>query len=323
VTRARVGSPSGGIVQGVGLLAAVGLAVYAVVAQWSDLRAALDRIGVVAPLLAVLPAVGGLVAGGLAWRVLLADVGSALPLRTSARVFFLGQLAKYLPGGVWPVLAQMQLGKDAGASRRRVGAVAVLVMVVNVVTGLVVAVACLPFTSSDALRQAGWVLAFLPVGIALLHPRVLSVVIGRALRLLRRDPLERTPSYRGVLLASAWSVVMWACFGAHTYLLSHKLAESGHRLPLLATGAFALAWTVGFLVVIAPAGAGIRDGMLVLTLAPAMPTAAATAVTLLSRAAMTVADLLCAAVVAVPPAADPAAPTPPPTGSDSSRRRLL
>lgn len=284
----------------VGLIAAVGLATYAVVSQWSDIRHSLDRVGIVAPLLSLAAALIGLGAGALAWRALLSDVGVRLPLGVAIRVFFVGQLGKYLPGGVWQVVAQMELGRDVGAGRRQVGAVGVVVMAVNVVTGLVVAVVSLPFTSSAALHRVGWVLVVLPFLVALLHPRVLSGLIGRALTLLRRAPLEQPPTGRGVLTAVVWSTVMWAAFGAHLYVLAEPLASSGHRLPLLAAGGYALAWVVGFLVVIAPSGAGVREAMLVVALAPALTAGEATAVALLSRVLMTVADLAWAAGSALP-----------------------
>jgi uncharacterized membrane protein YbhN (UPF0104 family) len=283
----------------IGLPAALGLATYAIVAQWSDIRHSLDRVGIVAPLLSLAAALVGLGAGALAWRALLADVGVPLPLGAATRVFFVGQLGKYLPGGLWPVIAQMELGRDIGAGRRQVGAVGVVVMAVNVVTGLLVAVVCLPFTSSSALHRVGWLLGFLPFVVALLHPRALTWLIARVLRLLRREPLERPPTARGVLTAVSWSILMWAAFGAHLYVLADPLASSGHRLPLLAAGGYALAWVVGFVVVVAPSGAGVREAMLVLALAPAMSAGEATAVALLSRVVMTVGDLAWAGVGAL------------------------
>jgi uncharacterized membrane protein YbhN (UPF0104 family) len=295
----RVSRPAARLLRAVALLVAAGIGVFVVASQWSDIRQAINDVGVVAPLLSFVAAMAGLGASALAWRALLADVGVRLSLRATARVFFVGQLGKYLPGGVWPVVAQMELGRDEGAERRHVGTVAILVMAVNVVTGLLVALVCLPLTSSDALHRAGWLLVLLPVGIAVLHPRVLAALIARVLRVLRREPLDQPPTGRGVLHAVAWSLVMWACYGAHLYVLARPLAEPGHRLPLLATGAYALAWTIGFLLVVAPAGAGAREAMLVVALAPAMPATAATTVALLSRAVMTVGDLAWAALATV------------------------
>jgi uncharacterized membrane protein YbhN (UPF0104 family) len=278
------------------LLVAVGLGVYAVAAQWGDMHRALVRVGVVAPLLAFVAAFVGLAASALSWRALLVEFGEQSPWPTAMQVFFLGQLGKYLPGGVWPVLAQMELGRAAGLGRRRVGAVAIVVMGVNVTTGMLVAVGCLPFTSSHALHRAAWLLVLLPVGLVLLHPRVLGAVVDRVLRLTGRDGLDQPLRWRGVLVAASWSLVMWACYGVHLALLTRALASSGHRLPLLATGAYALAWVVGFVVVIAPAGVGAREGMLVVALAPALSTSAATAVALVSRVVMTGGDFAWAAL---------------------------
>ena len=54
----------------------------------------------------------------LAWRALLADLGSPLPVRVAMRVLFLGQLAKYLPGStVWAVVAQTELAHDYDVPR--------------------------------------------------------------------------------------------------------------------------------------------------------------------------------------------------------------
>jgi uncharacterized membrane protein YbhN (UPF0104 family) len=245
---------------------------------------------VLAPVLAFFAVLVGLAASALSWRALLIELGEQLPWRSAMRVFFVGQLGKYVPGGVWPVLAQMDLGNTAGARPRRVGATAVVVMGINVTTGLLVALACLPFVSSHALHRSGWVLVLLPVGLALLYPRLLGRVVDRLLRFAGKEGLDRPLRWRGVLVATFWSLVMWACYGVQIALLAHPLASSGHRLPLLSTGAYALAWVVGFVVVVAPAGAGAREGMLVLALAPALTASAATAVALVSRLVMTAAD---------------------------------
>ena len=175
----------------------------------------------------------------------------------AVRVFFVGQLGKYLPGSVWPVVAQMQMGKQYGLARRPVGTVALIVMVLNVATGLLVAVVLLPFTSPHALRQYGWAIALLPVGLALLHPRVLNPVISKAFRLARREPLEQPLTLRGIAVATGWTLLMWASYGAQIWALAAGLhAHHAASLPAMSTGAFALAWTAGFLFIVLPGGRG-------------------------------------------------------------------
>ena len=85
---------------------------------------------------------------------------------------------------------------------------------------------------------------------------------------------------------------MWAAYGVHLLLLLRgRPLEQGPSLTLLSLGGYALAWTVGFLVVVAPAGGGAREVALVVALAPVLDRAGAVAVALVSRVLMTVGDL--------------------------------
>ncbi|MFD0467311.1 lysylphosphatidylglycerol synthase domain-containing protein [Nonomuraea thailandensis] len=129
--------------------------------------------------------VAALLGAMLTWRTLLADLGSPLPARPAAKVFFVGQLGKYIPGAVWPVLAQMEMGRDLGVPRPRSAAAFFLMMPVQLATGLLVTLVTLGW------NQYGWLLLFVPLLLVLLEPKVINAVIGYALRRLRREPLER------------------------------------------------------------------------------------------------------------------------------------
>jgi len=98
---------------------------------------------------------GGIVATFLCWREVLADLGGRLPLAAGARVFFLGQLGKYLPGSVWPVMAQMELGRDYQVPERASGSAVGVFLLVLVGTGLVVAAATAPLLGPPGIIQRG------------------------------------------------------------------------------------------------------------------------------------------------------------------------
>jgi hypothetical protein len=275
------------------LLTAAVVIVLALRRQGSGVTDAVRRTGVAASVASLAAALVGLFASAMVWRALLTDLGTRLPLRTALHVFFLGQLGKYLPGSVFAVAAQMQLGRSQGVSRSRVGTASLLFMGVLVSAGLLVSAVALPLTSPDALRHYFWVLAALPVGLVCLAPPVLTRLVALLLRALRRDPLERALSWAGVGSALAWALAMWAAYGVHVLLLLLPQDTSGSaNLAALSLGGYALAWTVGFLVLLAPAGAGLRELVLVLALAPVLDSAAATAVAVVSRGVMTLGDLL-------------------------------
>ena len=280
--------------------AAAVVVVLALRDQGDAFTAGLRRTGAPAAAGALAAVLLGLLASALVWRALLADLGTRLPLRTALHVFFLGQLGKYLPGSVFAVAAQMELGRDQGLSRSRVATASLVFMGVLTATGLLVAATVLPLTSPDALRRYFWVLAVLPVGLVCLAPPVLTRLVALALRLLRREPLQQPLSWRGIGAATGWALAMWAAYGGQVLLLLRTQPRTGDgSLSLLALGGFALAWTVGFLFLVAPAGAVLREGVLILALAPVLDSPAATAVAVVSRAAMTLGDLLWGAVGAL------------------------
>jgi hypothetical protein len=296
----------------------VGLGGYYVVREWPHVRSALGSLGFLPVAGALICVLLALVAAMQVWRHLLAALGSPLPAGPAARIMFIGQLGKYLPGSIWPVLAQMELGNEHQVPRRRSASATVLTMLLVLLTGLITALVALPFVAG----RTGYVWAVLaaPLLLVLLIPRVLNALLNRALRLARRPPLEVPLTGRAVVGALAWAFASWVAYGAQVWLLVTRLGAPPGKGALLALGGFAFAWTVGFLVVIAPAGAGVRDALLALTLGLVVGHGAALAIALVSRVLLTVGDLVTAGVAAaftrrpghVPPAGGPPAAGPPP-----------
>lgn len=263
--------------------------------QGDDARTALQRTDARYVALSFLAVVLGLVASAQVWRCLLAGLGHRLGPSQAAHVFFVGQLGKYVPGTVFAAAAQAQVATRYAVPRTRAATSWVLFMVVLMGTGLLSAAATLPLSSPEVFERYGVVLLALPVVLALLTPPVLNRLLAALFARTRRAPLEAPLRWSTMAQAVGWSLLMWAAHGAHLALLvAPQEPDGGHRLPLLAVGAFALAWAAGPFLVIAPAGAGVREAVLVLALAPVLPVAAATAVAVVSRLLMAAGDGLLA-----------------------------
>src|SRR5580700_10476835 len=123
---------------------------YGLAAEWPGVREALDRTQWYAGAVAAAMAAAGSMM--LAWRALLADLGSPLPVATAAKVTFLGQLGKYVPGAIWSFAAHVELGYDQDVPRRRGAASVVTALAVTVAVGLAIAAVGLPLASAAAAR---------------------------------------------------------------------------------------------------------------------------------------------------------------------------
>ncbi|HXA58397.1 MAG TPA: lysylphosphatidylglycerol synthase transmembrane domain-containing protein [Streptosporangiaceae bacterium] len=271
------------------MLVALAFCGYGLVSQWSQITAALTQMTWWGVLGALVCALAGLFTWLMAWRSLLAGFGAPLPLRAATRVMFLAQLGKYVPGSVWALVGQVELGRRHDVPRDRGAGATMLAMATTVATGCAVAAATLPLASPEATSQYWWLLPLAPVLLACLHPRVVTVALNRVLRLIRRPPLPQAISLGATVRAVGWTLAGWALFGAHLWLLAGPLGGVDY---LLATGAYTLAFVVGFLVIIAPGGLGAREAALVLVLSPALGAAPPLVLALASRVVLTAADLL-------------------------------
>ncbi len=294
------------------LVLAAGLAVYGLASQWTQVHAALARLNGWEVAGAALCGLAGLGCVMLAWRALLADLGSPLPRPAAARVMFIGQLGKYVPGAVWAVAAQVELARDYQIPRRRSATASLVGMATTLVVGLIAAGVMLPLTSAHAARQYWWVLAITPLAAACLYPPVIRWGLDLVLKVVRRPPLEESVSAPGMARALGWTTLGWLCYGAHAWLLIRQFAgHDGARVLALSLGAYALAWSAGFLIIVFPGGIGPRELALIAVLAPVMPSASALVIALASRVVMTMGDLVWAGIgVALvrPPAARPGTP---------------
>ena len=297
-----------------GLLAiALGFACYGLISQWPQVRAALGQLAVsdvIGATLAVIAALGCMM---LAWRALLADLGSPLPVPAAIRVMFLGQLGKYVPGAVWAVAAQVGLAQDYRVPKRRSGTASLVSMAITLVAGLIMAGITLPLASAGALRHYWWVLACIPVIMIGLYPRVTRYGLDLALRIIRRPGLDKPLSLGGMARAVGWTALGWIFFGVHAWLLVSAIAGKSLHVLLLSAGGYALAWAVGFLLIPFPGGIGPREVALIAVLSPVMPRGPALVIALASRVVMTAGDLVWAGLAALigrrsRPSRDAAAP---------------
>ncbi len=266
-------------------MAVVAALVLALEQRSADVRAALADLTLSGLGLSTLAAVAGIGVSAQVWRTLLGALGSPLPPRASIHVFFVGQLGKYLPGSVWPALAQMELGRDHDVPPRASAVAVVLFLWVHLLTGAVIALVALPL--AGVLPTQAALLGLFSA--ALLLPSVMGRGVGLALRLARRPSLREQPSARHVVAALGWSAAMWTAYGAHLMALSDGFAAEFDFA--FSAGSFAAAWVLGVLVLVAPAGIGAREGIMVGLLVTRIGAGPALAIAVASRLVMTIGDI--------------------------------
>jgi hypothetical protein len=213
-------------------------------------------------------------------------------------IFFAGQLGKYVPGAVWTAAIQADLGRRRRIARSTMLVSYVMALMIAVATGGMAGLLIL-FGAGAPRAMALWML--LPaaaVGIALLRPGWMNRGLAWGFARAGRTPPPVELPGRALAASVAWLIACWGFFGLHAWLLARPLGAGAADLaPTI--GAFALAFVAGLLVVPLPAGAGVREGVLVATLAGSVGAPAALTVSLVSRLVLLGVDLVMAGLFGV------------------------
>lgn len=268
----------------------------ALVKEWDSFVAGVTRLSVGTVVVAVVFAAVALICSGMSWRWCFESLGLGLSVSKALQVFFVSQIGKYIPGSVWPVLSQMEMAREEGFSRMRAATAAILSMIVSVVTAGSVAAVLFVLRSPRALEEYWYVLVLVAAGVAVMTPKGLSLCLRAVGRLAHRDVDSTEITGSGIVHSALWGVGMWVSYGVHTWVLMRGLAGNGGVSVLDATAAFSLAWVVGFLVVLAPAGVGVREAVIVVVLGTAVTQEVAFTFAVVSRVVLTMLDGIAASI---------------------------
>lgn len=220
----------------------------------------------------------------LASKQMLAVMGYNMEYRTAYWSVFVAQLAKYIPGGVWHypgrVLALGRVGVSTVASSLSI----MLEITLLLIAGLVVFV---PYVVLSSTETAQWLwlsgLLILLVALVLLFPGFASTLLQRLVRWLGASQLSINfdrSRIATILLADVW---FWLMAGIGFGLLLSSISTVSAGLWLLLPGVLSISWVLGLLAFVTPAGLGVREGAMVLLLAPYLPAPLPAVLALLAR----------------------------------------
>jgi glycosyltransferase 2 family protein len=260
----------------------------------AEVGAALSALDPWLALVALLLGVTAMVQIGLAWRRALAIVGERRPVVDTLYRYYVGQLGKYVPGGIWPVVGRAEMARRGGVGAGAAYSSTVLSLATTYLGAMAVAVATLPF-ALDGQRAQRWVLLLLPLGVLALHPRVIALALSWTERLTGRRAAVTIPSWGTSARLLARHVPAWLAIGLATWTVAAALGDAG----TLGNVVFAttLSWVVGFLIIPVPGGVGVRETVFVAA-ATSLPSGLAAATAVTARLVFIAVDVSGAAVTA-------------------------
>ncbi len=216
--------------------------------------------------------------------------------RRLARSYYLSQLGKYIPGGIWQPAGQVGLSVGESVTTRRAALTFGLFLAQLMAAALLVAGLGLAFLGAG-LPVAVRVVAGVAGSAGLAFRRPVAEVVSRLVPVRWRPDLGGLPAPDAFRRGLAWSTAAMVAQGAAFGVLLLGTGAGG-RGPWSFGPAFVAAWLAGFVAVPVPTGVGIREAVLVALLGHHVPVASILVASLAQRLAGGVADVLAVGVAA-------------------------
>jgi hypothetical protein len=268
------------------------------------------------------------------WRRIVIDLGLGRPsARTVLQVFFVSSLGRYLPGKFWQLAGLAALAARAGISPGGAAAASLLGQFAFLSSGLLFLAIQLPDFGGGAPARIGGIALVLAAGLLWLLTETPAGRQGREWVRARLGPrlgerlgtaFELAERVRG-RDAILWGVgygLTWIALGFAFSLFATAFVPEATTESRRLAGTVAAAYLAGYIVLVAPAGLGVREGAMTGLLAaiPTIPFPAAVVISVLSRVWFTVAEIVPLAIVPFMPRDPGPASSPKATAPDTASR---
>ena len=233
------------------------------------------------------------------WRRAVGALEGKSPRLDCHFAYFVSQLGKYVPGKAWVILIRYGLIGKNHLSFRAVTAYSVYESFSVMGSGALLSFLALLFLGADPTLL--WLALGLSVALlAASHPPVSSWVAGVAPLARGRDgkPMP-VPTWKVFRKGAPLLILGWILAGASFPLAGAGIgvAYPGLSEMVLTGAAPGLAVAAGFVVLVAPAGLGVREWLLVQTLGPSVGEGPAALIAVAARGLQVCGELGMAAVL--------------------------
>jgi uncharacterized membrane protein YbhN (UPF0104 family) len=272
--------------------AAIGVAGVVFVARtlinrWDEVSEAFQQVHAPNLLLSLILGLAAMSTIGALWVSMLSTKGHSVSHKKAMRWYFTGQLGKYVPGGIWPIVGRAELAARNGIPRKDAYASTGLSLVTTYLAAIVAIGVGAAGTPGRRIISVA-IAAALVVGFYVFsHERLRTAVIGVASKvspsaLSLTDPkrlaqltLRHLPSW--ILMSLSTSVTAMA-FDAHISVFRMLFITS-------------TSWLAGFVVVGVPGGIGVREAIFTSLASSVIGTPLAVSLALMSRVVFIAVDL--------------------------------
>ncbi len=268
-------------------IAGVAFVVKTLVSKWDEVSNAFSQVDAINLVLSLLLGLAAMTSIGWIWVTMIVARSHNVRHRNAMSWYFTGQLGKYVPGGIWPIVGRAELAVRNGIPRLDAYASTGLSLVTTYAAAVVTIGIGAAATTGHRLIAALIAIGLIAAYTAFSQPSLRAIIIRIASRIspsassltdpkrFARLTVVHVPAW--ILMSLSTSVTATA-FGAKISIADMLFITS-------------TSWLAGFVVVGVPGGIGVREAVFTSLAGGIIGTPLAVSLALMSRVVFIAVDL--------------------------------
>ncbi|RKX71462.1 hypothetical protein DRP53_01405 [candidate division WOR-3 bacterium] len=226
----------------------------------------------------------------LGWQNILPTFNLRIDFSTAYWIMSTSQIAKYIPGGIWFTVSRMQLAGRANLREEPTAFSVVVETCLIFLTGIILLF--LAMLKVGNIIDFKLLLPLLIVSILLLYPPFLRALANLAMTLLKRPKVYFNLPLKKVLTLCIFYFGVWFFqIVGFFFLIRSFYALPFKDFPTIAL-TYIASWIGGFVVIYAPGGIGIREGIMSFLLSKNILLGLAVGISIIARAWTSIYELI-------------------------------
>ena len=235
----------------------------------------------------------------LIWRKIIVQLDNSKPIASlrAIKIFVYSMFGKYLPGQIWMPLSRVYLATKEGLSKEILALSILYETIISITAGFLFAFLTLGPSLSEFYPSFNFYFVVFVVFAGILSiiilPRVFRMVLKITAKKFKVDinVAKTSLGSKNVLVIFFYYFVAYALTGFSFFFFINSFYHLSMSSILTIVGGSVLAVVLGTVAFFAPAGLGVRDGILIVFLGFYFPIGIATLISIASRIWVTLTEL--------------------------------
>jgi uncharacterized membrane protein YbhN (UPF0104 family) len=232
------------------------------------------------------------------WHVITVQNHCSINFFEAIKLRIYADFGRYIPGKVFAYGILLFAYEKHKVPMKKIATCSIQEFMTQMLAAVILSLISIFASEIKVLEPYKYIFLLLALGCFIfLYPPLLQLIMNIFFRIFKREKIAISTSFGKVILAMLLFLLSWLVFGWAFYFFINSFYPLSVHHYFFVTGAFSIAAIIGAVAVFAPAGLGVREGVVIFTLSLLFSAAVSSLISILSRLWMTLSEILLLAVV--------------------------